>query len=77
MRFASLLTVLFIGLKLTDNIDWSWFWVLSPIPILILLAIFLVGILAIFIHYKDNSNKSFMDSLDTELTKLNRKKHSK
>lgn len=77
MRFASLLTVLFIGLKLTDNIDWSWFWVLSPIPLLILFAIFLVGILAIIIHYKDNSNKSFMDSLNTELTKLNRDRHSK
>lgn len=28
--FAGLLTVLFIGLKLTHYIDWSWFWVLSP-----------------------------------------------
>jgi len=31
MNFLSLLTVLFIGLKLTNNIDWSWFWVLSPL----------------------------------------------
>lgn len=29
--FCSLLTVLFIGLKLTGHIDWSWWWVLSPI----------------------------------------------
>ncbi len=29
--FCGLLTVLLIGLKLTDNIDWSWWWVLSPI----------------------------------------------
>ena len=28
--FASLLTLLFIGLKLTDVIAWSWLWVLSP-----------------------------------------------
>lgn len=28
--FATLLTVLFVGLKLTDHIDWSWVWVLSP-----------------------------------------------
>lgn len=27
------LTLLFIGLKLTGTIDWSWFWVLSPYPI--------------------------------------------
>lgn len=29
--FVGLLTVLFIGLKLTDHIDWSWWWVLAPI----------------------------------------------
>ena len=28
--FQSLLLLLFIGLKLTGHIDWSWFWVLSP-----------------------------------------------
>ena len=29
--FAGLLTVLFIGLKLTGAIAWSWWWVLSPL----------------------------------------------
>ena len=29
--FTSLLTVLFIGLKLGGVIDWSWLWVLSPL----------------------------------------------
>ena len=29
--FAGLLTVLFIGLKLTGAITWSWWWVLSPL----------------------------------------------
>lgn len=29
--FVGLLTILFIGLKLTGYIDWSWWWVLSPI----------------------------------------------
>ena len=29
--FLVLLTTLFIGLKLTGNIDWSWWWVLSPL----------------------------------------------
>ena len=28
--FFGLLTILFIGLKLTGYINWSWFWVLSP-----------------------------------------------
>ena len=40
------LTVLFIALKLCGIIDWSWWWVLSPIPITlgILLGVFTVAI---------------------------------
>ena len=26
---ASILTIVFVVLKLTDSIDWSWLWVLS------------------------------------------------
>ena len=42
--FVGLLTILFIGLKLTGYIAWSWFWVLSPIwiSISIVLAICVV-----------------------------------
>lgn len=29
--FVGLLTILFIGLKLTGYINWSWWWVLSPL----------------------------------------------
>jgi len=28
---GTLLTVLFVALKLTGHIDWSWWWVLSPL----------------------------------------------
>jgi hypothetical protein len=31
--FSGFLTILFIGLKLTGYINWSWWWVLSPMPI--------------------------------------------
>lgn len=46
--FLGLLQLLFIGLKLTDAIDWSWWWVLSPtlIPIGIVLIAAAVLILA-------------------------------
>lgn len=33
MTLAVLLTVLFVGLKLTGFIEWSWLLVISPIPI--------------------------------------------
>jgi ATP/ADP translocase len=37
--FFGLLTIVFIVLKLTGYIDWSWFWVLSPILIPIIIFI--------------------------------------
>jgi hypothetical protein len=40
-----LLTVLFVGLKLTNVIAWSWLWVLSPIwiPLLLMIIILIIG----------------------------------
>lgn len=40
--FTGLLTLLFIGLKLTNVIDWSWWWVLSPIWIVIIIVILVI-----------------------------------
>ena len=31
LSLCSLLTVLFVGLKLCDKINWSWWWVLAPL----------------------------------------------
>jgi len=36
--FCGLLTILFIALKLIGKIDWSWWWVLSPIWIPLVIA---------------------------------------
>lgn len=49
--FTGLLTVLFVGLKLTNVITWSWWWVLSPIWISFLLLIIILSIAAIFIAF--------------------------
>jgi hypothetical protein len=38
ISISALLTVLFVGLKLTNYIAWSWWWVLSPLWIGYLLA---------------------------------------
>ena len=45
--FFSLLTVLFIGLKLTNVIDWSWWWVLSPLWISALVGFVIFAIVLI------------------------------
>lgn len=44
--FCGLLTIVFIGLKLTNYIDWSWWWVLSPLWIGF--AVFIVIMALIF-----------------------------
>jgi hypothetical protein len=31
--FVTIVTALFVTLKLTSVIDWSWLWVFSPAPI--------------------------------------------
>ena len=49
--FCGLLTVLFVGLKLTHFITWSWLWILSPLWIpLGLMAIILIvaGIISVY-----------------------------
>jgi hypothetical protein len=42
--FLPILALLFIGLKLTSYITWSWWWVLSPlwVPVAILIAVGLI-----------------------------------
>lgn len=50
MGFVGVLTLIFIVLKLTGNINWSWLWVLSPIWITALLLLALFG--AIFVAAK-------------------------
>lgn len=46
--FFGLLTILFIALKLTGYIAWSWFWVLSPIllPLILIAVIVAIGVWA-------------------------------
>jgi hypothetical protein len=49
--FFGLLTIVFIVLKLTDVIAWSWWWVTSPlwIPTAVVLAFLAVGLVVILI----------------------------
>lgn len=50
--FTGLLTVLFIALKLTHHVGWSWWWVLSPIwisasvTVVIVVLVLLIALVA-------------------------------
>ncbi len=48
--FLAIIEIVFITLKLLNKIDWSWWWVLSPIWIAI--SIFLLVLLILIIKYE-------------------------
>jgi hypothetical protein len=51
LGLTGVLTVVFVVLKLIGVIDWSWWWVLSPLWIdLILCVIFIVGLAIYYAH---------------------------
>ena len=45
-----ILFLIFMTLKLTGNIDWSWWWVTAPLWIPILLVVFIIG-LTVFLYW--------------------------
>ena len=47
MGFSWWLTLAFIVLKLMGYIDWSWWWVISPIVIAILFLALINGLLSV------------------------------
>jgi hypothetical protein len=45
--FVGLLTILFVALKLTGVIAWSWWWVLSPIWLSFVLWLVILGVIGL------------------------------
>ena len=44
VNFLEMLFLLFLGLKLADKIDWSWWWVFAPIWMpLVIVGIAIIG----------------------------------
>ena len=48
--FGTILFLVFLVLKLTGNIDWSWWWVTSPLWIPLALGVVVMGILGLIIY---------------------------
>ena len=49
LSLMSVLLIIFVVLKLKDNIDWNWWWVLSPIWIPFILIVSGVSILLVLV----------------------------
>jgi membrane protein YdbS with pleckstrin-like domain len=56
LGFTGALTILFIGLKLGHVIDWSWWWVLSPLWISFALVVLVI--LVVLIAVAPSARKS-------------------
>lgn len=52
-NFLNSLTIVFIVMKLTHHIEWSWWWVLAPLWIPVSIALFLVFLWAVVKAYSD------------------------
>jgi hypothetical protein len=58
LNFTNTLTIVFIILKLTNYINWSWFWVLSPIIFSFLFLIFFI-IISLFVSFINQNKYKF------------------
>ena len=61
LGFGSILTLIFITLKLTNYINWSWFWVLLPslLPLIIVMCLAIFSIIAYY-----NKNKKLKKEIE-------------
>lgn len=76
LSLPGVLFIIFLILKLTGNIDWSWWWVTSPlwIPILVFIGLVLVFIGVILVALAFGASMEDIKSKSKKITdKYNRK----
>ena len=70
LGFSSVLTIVFVVLKLVGVIDWSWVWVLSPLWISAILTVLIIVGIVLYGVYEDKK-------WDKEYGKTSRKQRQK
>ena len=50
LGLGTVLFIVFLILKLTGTIDWSWWWVTSPLWIPLALGVVVMGIMGLIIY---------------------------
>lgn len=72
--FIGLLTIAFIILKLCNVVQWSWWWVLSPIWITVALVVIIVlTCFLILLKHNKNESKKYKKRLEELINKHNNK----
>jgi membrane protein YdbS with pleckstrin-like domain len=64
--FVGLLTIVFITLKLTNFITWSWWWVLSPVWLFVCLLIVVALIAVKFVNSSNEDIQRIIQDLRNE-----------
>ena len=57
LSLGSVLTIIFVVLKLVGVIDWSWLWVLAPLWISFILTVILIIFLVVYYVYEEKKMK--------------------
>ena len=73
MSASTALTLIFVTLRLCKVIDWSWWWVLSPLWITAGIAILALAVIAIC-DLSDSREKARRKTREEEILELLRKK---
>lgn len=58
LGLASVLTIVFVVLKLVEVIDWKWIWVLAPLWIDLILSLLILIGWAIYVAYDETKGKT-------------------
>ena len=69
MGLTGVLFVVFLVLKLTDYIDWSWWWIFAPIWLPLVFLLFIFAGYYIFTSKQDRQFSRAMDSLRDKLAR--------
>jgi hypothetical protein len=69
LNFAGALLLIFITLKLTGVVDWSWWWVMSPLWITVVIAIVALVVWVSFEHFSGLKDRKRADDAVRRLPK--------
>jgi len=61
LGFLEFLTLIFITLKLTGYIDWSWWWVLSPLWAQ--LVVFVIALITVLLYAAGSIKRGKADGI--------------
>ena len=73
MGFLEVLTIIFVVLKLTSVIDWSWWLIFSPMYVAIVLYTVIIAIQIRVWKNMDNSHSGFVKRMNKNFDKWENK----